>query len=175
MLPTSVERWTVVMIILHRSPTIFFLVPLVQKAGVPTGRRGELNDDVTANTKAETKGGGTSRDPSLLNTDTSCLFNESTYFVTLESVLYISFNLQEFKRSKFMGEMDLVMLTTRKSSGGFGLCGAERKQRRRISAGANIQSIQGGLSENVCLCVVSVPRESESWSFLWADKMGMWG
>lgn len=61
-----------------------------------------------------------------------------------------------------MGEMDLVMLTTRKSSGGFGLCGAERKQRRRISAGANIRSIQDGLSENVCLCVVSVPRESES-------------
>lgn len=42
-------------LILHRPVSVNTVqIPLVQKAGIPTSCRGELNDDVTANKQRET-------------------------------------------------------------------------------------------------------------------------
>lgn len=50
-----------------------------------------------------------------------------SYFVMLESVLYISFNLHEFNLSLLMGDRLLQIFISLKSSGGAELCTREVK------------------------------------------------
>lgn len=136
-------------------------VPLVQEAGVPTSRRGELNNDVAVqeNTNQTNKYSHHSNITEFYRNQVWCVkisprFTEQsntfqmlpnfyclTYFVTLESVLYISFNLHEINLSWLIGEIDLLILITLKSSGATKLCREEDKHRQHSSTVTNSKRI----------------------------------